>query len=419
MIPSQATAPDGSTLPPEEIRRTLRAALERKTRNQRVLVLIPDHTRSIPLPFLFRTLCGILDGAAQVDFLVALGTHPPLTEEELLRLAGLTSPERRGAFARVGLRNHAWQDDSALAQIGVIGEDELRRISGPAWHPSLAGDLPVRINRAALECDQLVLLAPTFPHEVAGFSGGGKYICPGIAGSEMIHRMHWLGALIGLLETMGVRDTPVRALIERATGMLPTPVTLLALVPEADGLAGVFAGDCGTAWPAAVDLSARRHIRRMPHPFRRALACAAPIYDELWTAAKAAYKTMPVMAEGGEIILFAPHLTTISRTHGSFIERVGYHILPYFLQDLERFRDIPLSVLAHSAHLRGPGEMVNGVERPRFAITLASGISRAECKRLNLGYLDPATITPADWKNRESEGILLVERAGEMVYQLE
>jgi hypothetical protein len=124
------------------------------------------------------------------------------------------------------------------------------------------------------------------------------------------------------------------------------------------------------------------------------------------------------MAAGGEVVIYAPHLEVVSRAHGKFINEVGYHILPYFLEDWQRFKKYPLGVLAHSTHLRGSGEMVNGREVPHVRVTLASRLSAEDCTRLNLGYLDPGRINPQEWQNREQEGILYVPRAGERLYRL-
>jgi len=142
------------------------------------------------------------------------------------------------------------------------------------------------------------------------------------------------------------------------------------------------------------------------------------MYDELWTGAKAMYKLEPAVALGGEVIIYAPHLEAVSHVHGKYIYEVGYHILPYFLNDWERFKHIPLGVLAHSTHLRGSGVMENGVEKPNVRVTLASKISAEDCKRLNLGYLDPSTIDIEEWKNRESEGVLYVPKAGEILFRM-
>ncbi len=405
-------------LSPATIRETLEKGLSGKFTGQKVLVLIPDHTRSVPLPRLFRLLVEILQDARRLDFMVALGTHPRLSETSLNQLVGVTADERATAFKYIRLLNHAWDDPSALARLGVMSLSEVRQLAGARWHPSLGGDVEIRINKAALAFDQIIILGPTFPHEVAGFSGGAKYLFPGISGPEMIHVTHWLGALAGVVETIGIKDTPTRSMIHAAASRLTTPVTLLALVVVEGGLAGLFVGDLHTAWSAAVELSAQRHIHWVDRPFQRVLSCAPPMYDELWTAAKAMYKLEPAVAVGGELVIYAPHLDTISRAHGKYIYEIGYHILPYFLQDWERFKDIPLGVLAHSTHLRGSGRMVNGMEKPNLRVTLASRIPPEDCARLNLGYLDPTRIKPEEWQGREDEGILYVPKAGEILYRL-
>jgi nickel-dependent lactate racemase len=409
----------------DEIRSTLTRALEKQFTNQRVLVLIPDHTRSLPLPFLFRELVEILRDTRQLDFMVALGTHPPLSAESLNKLVGITAEERETTFRHVGLLNHAWDDPAALVTLGVMEQDEIRQIAGARWHESLPNRVDIRLNKAALDYDHILILGPTFPHEVVGFSGGAKYLFPGISGAEMINATHWLGALAGVVGTIGVKETPVRAMIHAAARRLATPVTLIALTVEGHdpstgsghGLAGIFIGDLYQAWSAAADFSAQRHIHWCEKPFQRVLSVAPPMYDELWTGAKAMYKLEPAVAIGGEVVIYAPHLDVVSHVHGKYIYEVGYHILDYFLADWERFKHIPLGVLAHSTHLRGSGVMENGIEKPNVKVTLASKIPPEDCARLNLGYLDPAKVNLAEWQNREDEGILYVPKAGEILYR--
>jgi nickel-dependent lactate racemase len=417
MLVDQAIAPPGQHLTDEVVINCLTQAFNRQFTRKRVLVLIPDHTRSLPLPFLFRTLVNILGDAARLDFMVALGTHPPLTEESLNRLVGISSEDRTGSFASIGLINHAWNDPSALTSIGEFEKEQIKTIAGDIWHPSLPDHIDIRLNKAIFEYDHVIILGPVFPHEVVGFSGGAKYIFPGISGPEMINATHWLGALSGVVGTIGLKQTPVRAMIDAASQKLNVPLTLIALVVEEHDLSGVFIGDKKAAWNAAVELSAQRHIRWFENPFHRVLSCAPSMYDELWTCAKAMYKLEPATAVGGEVIIYAPHLETISHVHGKYIREVGYHILPYFLSDWERFKHIPLGVLAHSTHLRGSGIMDNGIEKPNVRVTLATRIPAEVCASLNLGYLDPATISLEEWQERESEGILLVPRAGEILYR--
>jgi nickel-dependent lactate racemase len=418
MIHSQAIAPANKLLSHEQIMDVLDKGLDGHFRNQKVLVLIPDHTRSLPLPFLFRSLVDVLYDCKQIDFMVALGTHPPLSEESLNKLVGITLKERMTTFKHVGLLNHEWSTPSALTSLGMIEGDEIKQIAGDHWHSSLPNEVNIRINKAALEYDHIIILGPTFPHEVVGFSGGAKYLFPGISGADMINATHWLGALAGVVGTIGIKDTPVRAMIHAAATRLKTPVTLISLVVENHELSGLFVGDHLSAWSAAADLSAQRHINWCQKPFQRVLSCAPPMYDELWTGAKAMYKLEAAVALGGEVVIYAPHLDVVSHVHGKYIYEVGYHILPYFLNDWERFRDVPLGVLAHSTHLRGSGVMQNGIEKPNVKVTLASKISPEDCAALNLGYLDPSTIDVEDWKDREDQGILYVPKAGEILYRL-
>jgi nickel-dependent lactate racemase len=418
MIFSQAVAPTNQLLSKEEILDTLHKGLDGKFENQRVLVLIPDHTRSLPLPFLFRSLVDVLHDAKQLDFMVALGTHPPLSEEHINKLVGITAEKKATNFKHVGLLNHAWDTPSALISLGKMEQDEIKGLAGDHWHSSLPDKVNIRINKAALEHDHIIILGPTFPHEVVGFSGGAKYLFPGISGAGMINATHWLGALAGVIGTIGIKDTPVRSMIHAATDRLKTPLTLIALTVESHELSGLFIGDHLTAWNEAAELSAQRHIRWCEKPFQRVLSCAPPMYDELWTGAKAMYKLEPAVAVGGEVVIYAPHLDVVSHVHGKYIYEVGYHILPYFLNDWERFKHIPLGVLAHSTHLRGSGVMENGIEKPNVRVTLASKISAEDCARLNLGYLDPAKVNVDEWENREEEGILYVPKAGEILYRL-
>ncbi len=279
-------------------------------------MLIPDHTRSLPLASLFRTVVTLLHDAKQLDFMVALGTHPPLDEQALERLVGITAEERSTTYRHVGLVNHEWDEPSMLATIGTLEQDEIKSLSGASWHPSLPDRVEIRINRAALEYDAILILGPTFPHEVVGFSGGAKYLFPGISGPEMINATHWLGALAGVVGTIGLKHTPVRKMIHAAVQRLNTPVTLAALVVDGHDLVGIFIGDLFEAWSLAADLSAQRNVIWSETTYQRVLSCAPVMYDELWTAAKAMYKLEPAVAIGGEVIIYAPHLDVVSHVHG-------------------------------------------------------------------------------------------------------
>jgi lactate racemase len=382
---------------------------------RRVLLIVPDLTRTMPLPLYFRLLLAHLrPRGAHADVLVALGTHPPLSEPDLLRLVGLTAAEKAADYADVRLLNHAWQDPAALLTLGTIPAAEMKALTGGL----LPADVPVTLNRLVLDYDHLLVCGPVFPHEIAGFSGGNKYFFPGIAGAEVIDFTHWLGALITNYELIGVAHTPIRAIIDRAAAFIPRPRHALCSVVTSAGVHGLYIGTPEAAWAEAAALSAQIHIQWHDHPYQQVLAVLPEMYTELWVGGKGMYKTEPVIADGGELILYAPHLREISTTHGRVIEQIGYHVRDYFLKQWDQFQHYPWGVIGHSTYVRGGGSFENGIERPRVNVTLATGLPESVCRAINLGYRDPATINPAAWANREAEGVLLVPHAGETLYRL-
>jgi nickel-dependent lactate racemase len=258
-----------------------------------------------------------------------------------------------------------------------------------------------------------------FPHEVVGFSGGNKYLFPGVAGPDILNFFHWLGAVITNPMIIGNKWTPVRKVVDRAAALVPIEKLCFCLVVDGKNFAGMFAGTPEAAWDAASNLSDQLHITYKPKPFHTVLSCAPAMYDELWVGGKCMYKLEPVVADGGELIIYAPHIHEISVIHGRIIRELGYHCRDYFLKQWDRFKDYPWGVLAHSTHVRGMGVFENGVEKCRIQVTLATGIPEAICREINLGYRAPAGINPADYANREDEGILYVPKAGEMLFRLE
>ena len=168
---------------------------------------------------------------------------------------------------------------------------------------------------------------------------------------------------------------------------------------------GLFYGTPEDAWKQASEVSGQVHIKRFNRPFKQMLSCAPEMYDELWVAGKCMYKLEPIVADGGELIIYAPHMKDISVTHGKAIEAVGYHVRDYFTKQWDRFKDHPWGVLAHSTHVRGSGTFEDGIEKPRVTVTVASQIPKEVCERINLAYRDPDSIDVESFANREDEGI--------------
>jgi nickel-dependent lactate racemase len=407
------------TLSAEGVQDLLAQALESLPLDgKRVLVIVPDGTRTAPIPLMFRLLYEQIGRrVARLDYLIALGTHPPMAGDAIDRLVGVPAAQRAERYPNVTVFNHHWNVPEALQTIGTISREEAAQLSDGL----LSTEVPVVLNRLIFDYDQIIICGPVFPHEVVGFSGGAKYLFPGIAGAEIVNFTHWLGALVTSMSLIGVKDTPVRRVIHRAAQFVPKPIFCLAMVIQRGELHGLYAGPVLEAWSAAADLSAQLNITYVTRPFQRVLSMPAEIYDDLWTAAKAMYKTEPVVADGGEVIIYAPHITEISYTHGKLIDEVGYHVRDYFVKQWDRFKDVPGGILAHSTHVKGQGiyDSATGIETPRIQVTLATGIPEERCRRVNLGYLDYRTINPREWAGREAEGLLLVPHAGEMLYRME
>jgi nickel-dependent lactate racemase len=407
----------GAALREPEIRAFVHEALGQvpDLQGQRLLLIVPDHTRSGPVgPVVKAIHAAVADVVERLDVLIALGTHPPMTEAQINERLELTPAERAGPYAGMQVFNHRWDDPDALATLGTLPARDIEELTAGLF----GVDVEITINRLALAYDRLCILGPVFPHEVVGFSGGNKYLFPGISGRAIIDFFHWLGAVITNPKIIGNAQTPVRAVLDRAARLVPTPRLCLAMVVRGEELAGLSFGTPEEAWAWAAAVSAEEHIRRLERPFRTVLSCAPAMYDDLWTGGKCMYKLEPVVADGGELIIYAPHITEVSVTHGRVIEEVGYHTRDYFLAQWERFGDYPWGVLAHSTHVRGIGTYEAGVERGRIAVTLATGIPPETCERIGLGYRDPAEIDPAAWAGREAEGILCVRKAGEVLYKL-
>jgi hypothetical protein len=324
------TSPPGSYLTSEQALNVIAEACPvAEYRGKRVLLIVPDATRTCPSGMLFRGIFDQIGAAATaLDVMIALGTHQPMSEEAICRRLEISLEERQSKYGTVRLFNHEWDNPSALKHIGTISAGEINELSGGLF----AMDVPVNVNRRLFDYDQIIIAGPVFPHEVVGFSGGNKYLFPGVSGPEVLNFFHWLGAVVTNPMIIGNKYTPVRKVVDRAGSMVTLPKLCFCMVVEHAHLAGLFAGSPENAW--------------------------------------------------------------------------------------DQYKEISWGVLAHSTHVRGIGTYANGIEHCRVQVTLATGIPRELCAEINLGYRNPSTIDPKEFANREAEGVLLVPKAGEMLYHL-
>ena len=412
-----STAPGGSAVSAAQVAELIAQACPAKDyHGKRVLLIVPDATRTAPVGLMFQTLFQQIGaGTANFDILIALGTHQPMSVAAICGRIEISAAERATTYSTVRFFNHEWDNPAALTNIGTLTKADTRELSDGLFEL----DVPVEINKRIFDYDQVVIIGPVFPHEVVGFSGGNKYLFPGVAGPEILNFFHWLGGCVTNPMTIGNKWTPVRRVVDRVGAMVKVSKLCMAMVVRPDkSLAGLFIGTPEAAWDAAADVSRTEHIVFRDRPYHTVLSCAPKMYEDIWTAGKAMYKLEPVVADGGELIIYAPHVTEVSVTHGKTMLAIGYHCRDYFLKQWDQFKDHPWGVLAHSTHVRGIGTFEHGVEKCRIKVTLATGIPHEVCESINMGYRDPKTIDIESYANREAEGVLLVRKAGEMLFKL-
>ena len=392
-------------------------ALDAIQPGERVLAIIPDKTRDDNTHLLFPIANEFLSrrGVAAFDALVAQGTHPPMSEAQKLSKIGLTDFSGH-------LYDHRWDDPEELITIGELSAETVAELTAGL----ICQTVPVSINKllAPGVYDTVLVFGATVPHEVAGFAGGAKYFFPGVAGPELTHTTHWLGALAGIENIIGQVETPTRKLIEAAADLISARVISLNTVVsrEANGelvTYALFGGEIREAFRRAAEVSRKVHIRYTNRKYKRVVALLDPHYDELWVGGKASYKLGAIIEAGGELIIYAPHLTKLSETHGALIEKYGYAPLESVRDMLGVSQELRenLCIAAHLAHVTYAGRLdERGKVVPRYRITMASGLDEETCRRVNLGYID--------YRSFEYEGLrsdpdtLIVENAGRDLYQV-
>jgi nickel-dependent lactate racemase len=396
-------------------------ALQGLPRGARVLAVIPDRTRDDITPELFPLIARELArlGAARLDALVAQGTHPPMSDADKRAKIGWGSAE----LPLLGeIFDHHWDRAETLRTVGMLSAGDVRVLTGGL----IADAVDVRLNARVVDgsYDAVLVVGGTVPHEVAGFAGGAKYFFPGVAGPELTHMTHWLGALATIERVIGRIETPTRRMIEAAADLVPVPVTAFTSVMTRSGerttTRALFAGDVRETFRRAAAISQQVHVKYTRRQYRRVIALLDDHYDELWVGGKASYKLGAIVEPGGELIIYAPHLKHVSVTHGRMIERYGYAPLEHvqvMVDDSAELR-ANLAIAAHLAHVSyGSRQTEDGRIEPRFTITLASSVPEETCARINLRFLDYRKFNPDQY--RSDPDTLVVENAGRDLYLVE
>ncbi|CAN5521372.1 lactate racemase domain-containing protein [soil metagenome] len=413
-----------SDLGVDELRKIVEDALAEIPSGSRVLAIIPDKTRDDNTHLLFPMAAEVLAKrrAVKFDALVAQGTHSRMTEAEKLIKIGAES------FADIPnlgqIFDHGWDKPEELVKIGELSAAEVNDLTGGLFNESI----PLAVNHLAAPgvYDVILIFGATVPHEVAGFAGGAKYFFPGIAGAELTHKTHWLGALATIEKIIGRIETPTHHMIEAAAEHISARVIAFTSVisrTHDDRLRthALFGGDCRPSLRRAAEVSRHVHIKYTGRQYRRVVALLDEHYEDLWLGGKASYRLGAVIEPRGELIIYAPRLRCISETHGHDIERFGGYA------PIEKIKELVaqsgemqanLAVAAHLAHVSYAGRIdEKGNFVPKYRITLASQVDRETCERVNLNFLDVDTFDITDYEN--DPDTLIVERAGRDLYLVE
>jgi nickel-dependent lactate racemase len=317
--------------------------------------------------------------------------------------------------------DHHWDRPSELITLGALSAAEVSTLTGGL----MAEEVPITLNRrlapGAYDC--ILVAGAVVPHEVAGFAGGAKYFFPGVAGPELTHLTHWLGALATIERVIGRVETPTRHVIEAAADRVTTPVIAFTSVSTRAGeelrTHALFTGGLRETVRQAAAVSAQVHIRYAPRRYPRVVAILDEHYDEMWVGGKASYKLGGIVEDGGELVVYAPHLKGISTTHGAMIEKYGYAPLEVVREMVEGSDELRanLCVAAHLAHVSYAGRVgADGRVEPRYRITLASAIPEDVCRRVRLGFADCGSIDLE--AARRDPHTLVVDHAGRDLYLL-
>ena len=415
-------APD-LDLSPEELRSIVEQALLTVGPGARVLAIVPDKTRDDNTDVLFPFAAEILAarGAEQFDALVAQGTHMPMTDGEKRAKVGLNEGASLPLLGQIF--DHQWNRPEELVDLGELSAERVSELTGGL----ITEAVKVNLNRllAPGTYDTVLIFGATVPHEVAGFAGGAKYFFPGVAGPNLTHATHWLGALASIENIIGRVETPTRHMIEAAADLVPARVISVNSVvtrTEDERLRthALFCGDFREAFRRAAEVSRQVHIKYTGRKYRRVVALLDEHYDELWVGGKASYKLGGIIEEGGELIIYAPHLRAISETHGLLIEKYGYAPIDRVREMVALSTELRsnLAVAAHLAHVSYAGSRdAAGSVVPRYRITMASALDEATCRRVNLGFLDHRDFRREDYD--DDPDTLVVERAGRDLYLVE
>jgi len=370
------------TLTRDDLRAGLYAALERLGTRREVLVIPPDFTR-------FHSQAGVLTrlaydyyGPHLADVLPALGTHSPMTRDQIAEMFPGVPPDL--------FRVHNWR--TGVTTLGEVPAAFVREVSEGAvdfaWPAQLANLVCARRHDLILSIGQVV------PHEVVGMASHNKNLFVGCGGAEGINKSHFVGAAYGMERMMGRADTPVRRILNYAsdhfTRHLPIVYVHTVVGRGEDGrlvVRGLFVSDDASGFQKAAALSLQVNFQMLDEPLRKVVVFLDPAeFKSTWLGNKSIYRTRMALADGGELIVLAPGLKEFGEDPeiDRLIRKYGYRGTPATLAAVREHADLRQNLSA-AAHL------IHGSSEGRFTITYCPGhLTRQEIEGVGFRHAELA-----------------------------
>lgn len=364
---------------PQEVKEILNKVFNGMGVKNKVLALPPDHTRLNSFAGPITEMIYGYFGDKLTDIMPALGTHAPMTDEQLDMMFG--------SIPHSLFRVHDWRND--VVTIGEVPKEYVEEIS----EGKLSFSWPAQVNKLLLDksFDLILSIGQVVPHEVIGMANYNKNIFVGTGGNEGINKSHYLGAIYGMERIMGRAKTPVRNILEYASTHfaqeLPIVYIQTVLSKGDDGemkLRGLFIGDDFECFGKAAELSLETNFIMVDKPIKKCIVYLDPKeFASTWLGNKSVYRTRMALADGAELIVLAPALKEFGedKTIDKLIRKYGYSNTPAILKAVEENADIQEN-LGAAAHL------IHGSSESRFSITYCPGdhISKEEIESVNYGY---------------------------------
>jgi len=378
-----------TSLSADDMRKGMFEALKNIGERHKVLVVPPDYTRLPSRSGELTEYCWQYFSDKLTDVLPALGTHTPMTEEQMSRMFGQTP---RDLF-----RIHDWRND--VMTLGTVPAEFVKKVSGGVCDFSW----PAQLNSLLVEGghDLILSIGQVVPHEVVGMANYNKNLLVGTGGTEAIHKSHFVGAAYGMEKMMGRSDTPVRKIFNYASenflNHLPIVYVLTVVgVNKAGDLQtyGLFIGDDFSVFDKAAKLSLQVNFEMLVKPLKKAVVWLDPTeFKSTWLGNKSVYRTRMALADGGELIVLAPALVEFGEDKqiDKLIRKYGYFGTPHTLKQVEENEDLRNN-LAAAAHL------IHGSSEGRFSITYCPGkgeenLTQQEIESVGFNYADFDQIT--------------------------